>query len=212
MLSQADAAALSTLAGGLPGVDTACYARHARDPRQPMLGLGPRDAPLCLVGRDPGDSEIAQWQPFVGPSGQKIRQALATHGEPGVFWINTVPFKPEGNKAWPLAVRRRFHAVLWPLLLREWDGRDVLTFGTEAFHWFALGQPDAVRQQVDAFWARDDRYEASLALQLDGRRLDLHPLPHPSPANAVWARQFPGLLNARLEKLLGTPGFPPAPE
>ena len=100
MLSQADAGALAALADGLAAVDRPCYARHARDPREPMLGLGPRDARLCLVGRDPGESEIAQWKPFVGPSGQKIRQALAAHGEERVFWINTVPFKPVGNKAW----------------------------------------------------------------------------------------------------------------
>lgn len=201
MLTPHDANALGALAAALPQIDRACYARHGRDPREPLLGLGPRDARLCLVGRDPGESEIAQWKPFVGPSGRKIRQALAAHGVPEVFWINTVPFKPVGNKAWPLSVRRRFHAVLWPLLLRAWDGRDVLSFGTEAFHWFGLGQPETVRQRLADFWAREDRFAASLELDIDGRGLVLHPLPHPSPANAVWKKRFPALLEARLRQV-----------
>ncbi len=201
MLTPDDANTLGALAGSLPQLDRACYARHGRDPRQPLLGLGPRDARLCLVGRDPGESEIAQWKPFVGPSGRKIRQALATHGAPDVFWINTVPYKPVGNKAWPLALRRRCHAVLWPLLLRAWDGRDVLSFGTEAFHWFGLGQPEAARQRLENFWAREDRFTASLELAIDGRGFVLHPLPHPSPANAVWKKRFPELLEGRLRQV-----------
>lgn len=196
-----DLETLAALGRVLPGVDVACYQRHGRDPSQPMLGLGRRDAALCLVGRDPGETEVAQWRPFVGASGQKIRQALAAQDEERVFWINTVPYKPLGNKAWPPAVRRRFHAVLWPLLLREWAGRDVLSFGKEAFHWFALGQPEAVRQRIEAFWLREDRFEATLELELDGRAFALHPLPHPSPANALWAKRFPQLLRGRLERL-----------
>jgi uracil-DNA glycosylase len=206
MLAQADLAALSALARGLPGLDVDCYARHGRDPASPLLGLGRRDASLCFVGRDPGESEIAQWRPFVGPSGRKIRDLLPGGAEDDVFWINTVPYKPQGNKAWPLPVRRAFQAVLFPLLLREWDGRDVLTFGSEAFRWFALGQPEGVRVEAEAFWAREDKFSASLPLELAAgeqrRTLVLHPLPHPSPANAQWKQRFPQLLQARLEALL----------
>jgi len=34
------------------------------------------------------------------------------------------------------------------------------------------------------------------------RALRLHPLPHPSPANARWRPHFPRLLKARLDALL----------
>lgn len=208
MLAQADLDALATLAHGLPALDLECYRRHGRDPSQPMLGLGRRDARLCFVGRDPGDSEIAQWQPFVGASGQKIRAALAQHGDASVFWINTVPYKPLGNKAWPPAVRRRFHAVLFPLLLRRWDGRDVVTFGREAYDWFGLGPEPGVRERLAAFWEREDKFEANLELRFGDRTLVLHPLPHPSPANGLWKAKFPRLLEQRLRALL--PGSPPA--
>ena len=70
---------MATLARALQGIDVACYGRHGRDPLQPLIGLGPVDAPLCFVGRDPGAAEVAQWRPFVGGSGQQIRRALAAH-------------------------------------------------------------------------------------------------------------------------------------
>jgi uracil-DNA glycosylase family 4 len=207
MLSQTEAAALTALARDLHGVDVDCYRRHGRDPAQPLVGLGPRTAPLCLVGRDPGDKEVELWRPFVGASGRKLRDALAARGaEEHVFWINTVPYKPQGNKAWPLAVRRRFHAVLFPVLLRHWAGRDVVTLGSEAFHWFGLDQPEAARRALQDFWALEDKFEESLEVDLvcgrQHRSFVLHPLPHPSPANAQWKKRFPELLQRRLERLL----------
>ena len=220
MLSQAEAGSLVALARALQGIDIACYARHGRDPLQPLIGLGPADAPLCFVGRDPGATEVAQWRPFVGGSGQQIRRVLAAHLFAGrdydedlglragasVFWMNTVPYKPIDNKPWPLAVRRRFQALLLPLLARHWHGRDVVTFGTEAFAWFGIGQSAQVREAMDSFWQKPDRFEASLPLQLacgaGTRAFTLHPLPHPSPANAQWKKRFPGLLQARLQQLL----------
>ena len=63
------------------------------------------------------------------------------------------------------------------------------------------GNQSAVRQRIEAFWAREDRFEAALELELAGRVFALHPLPHPSPANALWAKRFPQLLRGRLERL-----------
>lgn len=64
-----------------------------------------------------------------------------------------------------------------------------------------------MRERLQAFWAAGGtRYEHSLevTLELAGRprSLRLHPLPHPSPANAVWCRRFPALLQRRLAALL----------
>lgn len=222
MLTQDEVQALAAIAHGLPQVDSDCYRKYGRDARQPLLGLGPRDAPLCFLGRDPGQVEIAQWLPFVGASGQKIRRVLAQRaghaadyteaegvaaGRP-FFWMNTVPYKPIDNKPWPLAVRKRFHAVLLPLLATHWAGRDVVTLGREAFDWFGLNQPQSVQRQLDAFWSLPDEEKFGTALELElqcgeqQRGFTLHPLPHPSPANARWARHFAGLLRARLERLL----------
>lgn len=47
---------------------------------QPVFGHGPPDAPLVLVGEQPGDQEDREGKPFVGPSGQLLDRALADAG------------------------------------------------------------------------------------------------------------------------------------
>lgn len=222
-LDAALAAQFARLASTLEGIDVAAYRACGRDPLQPVIGLGPADAPLCIMGRDPGREEVRLAQPFVGGAGQLLRAGLHSHlhpGEPygfesglaagaGMFWLNTVPYKPLGNKAWPKSVQLRFHPLV-ARVLQGWRGHDVLTLGNEAFAWFALHQSQAVRERLNAFWATGEtRYEqgVEVTLQLAGheRTLRLHPLPHPSPANAVWHRRFPALLQRRLAALLPGP-------
>jgi DNA polymerase len=47
---------------------------------QTVFGAGPPDAPLMLVGEQPGDSEDRQGEPFVGPAGRLLDQALKRAG------------------------------------------------------------------------------------------------------------------------------------
>jgi DNA polymerase len=47
---------------------------------QTVFGEGPVDAPLLLVGEQPGDQEDLAGHPFVGPAGQKLDEALAEAG------------------------------------------------------------------------------------------------------------------------------------
>ena len=47
---------------------------------QTVFGEGPKDAPLMLVGEQPGDSEDRMGRPFVGPAGQLLDRALAEAG------------------------------------------------------------------------------------------------------------------------------------
>src|SRR5215471_10390321 len=44
--------------------------------KQTVWGEGPIDAPLMLVGEQPGDQEDVQGRPFVGPAGQLLDRAL----------------------------------------------------------------------------------------------------------------------------------------
>lgn len=213
-------AQLRRLAATLDQLDVATYRACGRDPLQPLVGLGPADAPLCIMGRDPGREEVRLAQPFVGEAGQLLRAGLHAQlhpGQPytfeaglaagaGLFWMNTVPYKPLGNKAWSAGVQAMFQPAM-ARVLGHWHGVDVLTLGTQAFTWFAIGQSKAVRERLRAFWnGGDARYEGSVAVTLDlageKRAMRLHPLPHPSRANAAWCARFPGLLAARLEVLL----------
>jgi probable DNA metabolism protein len=57
---------------------TRCHLyRHAT---QTVFGEGPVDAPLMLVGEQPGDQEDLAGHPFVGPAGQVLDRALAEAG------------------------------------------------------------------------------------------------------------------------------------
>lgn len=212
--------ALRKLAAQLPGVDEAAYAAFDRDPLEPVIGQGLPDTRIAFFGRDPGRDEIQHQMPFIGAGGQKVRTTLYQHlyGEPLpdfdasvavgrlFFWANTVPYKPIGNKAWSMKVKKQFQPLMADLLLHGWHGREVITLGREAFLWFAINQEKAVKQQLEAFWERDDRFTRHIEVELTGadgasRLLRIHPLPHPSPLNATWYKRFPELLRKRLVQL-----------
>jgi uracil-DNA glycosylase len=144
----------------------------------------------------------AAGQSVVGPDGDGARLTLAQSIEAGrsVFWGNTVPYKPVGNKAWSTAVKRRFVPYIRELLVRHWQGTELITLGNQAFEWFGLAD-ETLRPRLQRFWKRDDRYEAMLEVVLDGKTFRLYPLPHPSPLNAAWHARFPALLDARLREL-----------
>jgi DNA polymerase len=49
-------------------------------PTQGVAGVGPANASLMIVGEQPGDKEDLAGQPFIGPAGQLLDQALAEAG------------------------------------------------------------------------------------------------------------------------------------
>jgi uracil-DNA glycosylase len=63
-----------------------------RDATQGVMGDGRRDAALMLLGEQPGDREDRAGEPFVGPAGKVLDEALADAGiDPGdVFRTNAV--------------------------------------------------------------------------------------------------------------------------
>jgi uracil-DNA glycosylase family protein len=62
------------------------------DATQGVMGAGPADAELMVLGEQPGDKEDLAGEPFVGPAGQLLDRALAEVGiDPeGVFRTNVV--------------------------------------------------------------------------------------------------------------------------
>ena len=220
MVNDKRRAAFREEAQGLEGVDLDVYVAFGRDPLEPVIGQGDPDVPVAFFGRDPGRDEVQHQMPFIGAGGQKVRTTIYKYlykkempdFEASVevgkrfFWANTVPYKPLGNKAWSMKVKKRFQPLIADLLIKNWHGSDIITLGREAFLWFAINQPREVKQQLEAFWAREERFEKAIAVTvtaLDGsqRELRLHPLPHPSPLNATWYKRFPDLLAAKLKKL-----------
>src|SRR5262249_37145132 len=106
------------------------------------------------------------------------------------------------------SIKQRFRPFLAELLASFWEGHRVISLGTEAFQWFSrYAEPGA----AEAFWAREDRYEAELPCVLvaeaDGRGvrkpITVAPLPHPSPltqrgsaGSPSWSARRPGATRA----------------
>jgi uracil-DNA glycosylase len=111
------------------------------DATQAVIGDGPTDAPLMVVGEQPGDQEDRAGEPFVGPAGKLLDQALTAAGiEPGsVFRTNAVKhFRFSGTRG-----KQRIHkgpgrahvAACQPWLLAELDvvhPRGVVLLGSTA--------------------------------------------------------------------------------
>ncbi|MFY9640685.1 MAG: UdgX family uracil-DNA binding protein [Rhodomicrobium sp.] len=58
-----------------------CRACHLWEPAtQTVFGEGPVPAPVMLIGEQPGDKEDIAGQPFVGPAGLKLNEALEEAG------------------------------------------------------------------------------------------------------------------------------------
>ncbi len=70
---------------------------------QAVCGEGPLDAPLMLVGEQPGDEEDIAGRPFVGPAGRLLGRALEEAGipRPRIYVTNAVKhfkYKPMGKR------------------------------------------------------------------------------------------------------------------
>ena len=213
-------AAFREAATELDKIDLDVYHDAGQDPLAPIFGEGNPQCRIALFGRDPGRDEVRHQIPFIGAGGQKIRGVLhkVLHNSPltnfdasmavgkHVFWVNTLPYKPVGNKAWSMTAKKRFLPLVSQMLLDGWQGSDIITLGREAFLWFGIGRDRAQRQDLEAFWKHEDRFTATLNWTLtapgrEPRPIRLHPLPHPSPLNATWYSRFDGLLAQRLNDL-----------
>jgi uracil-DNA glycosylase family protein len=98
-----------------------------QDATQVVLGSGPENAPLVVIGEQPGDQEDRQGKPFVGPAGKLLDRALEEAGiDPAsVFRTNVVKhFRFSGTRG-----KQRIHkspgrvhvAACEPWLLAELD-------------------------------------------------------------------------------------------
>jgi probable DNA metabolism protein len=70
---------------------------------QTVFGEGPKNAPLMLLGEQPGDQEDLSGKPFIGPAGQLLDRALEEAGidRDSVYVTNTVKhfkWEPRGKR------------------------------------------------------------------------------------------------------------------
>lgn len=77
-----------------------------RDATQVVFGAGPKSAPLMLIGEQPGDAEDQEGEPFVGPAGSVLADALAEAGIPSEDVYLTTVVK---HFRWKRTGKRRLH-------------------------------------------------------------------------------------------------------
>ena len=83
---------------------TACdLYRHAT---QTVFGEGPQDAPIVLVGEQPGDAEDLAGRPFVGPAGKLLDRAL---GDAGIDRERAYVTNAVKHFKWILRGKKRIH-------------------------------------------------------------------------------------------------------
>ena len=202
-------------------LDRPVYTDAQKEPLTPILYGGNLQSQLCFFGRDLGRDEVHAGQPLIGAAGKLVRGGFfqAWQGRSAqspaelqticqrVLLTNTVPYKPPGNKAYSVKVKDRFRPFVEQLLVFYWQGRQIITLGTEAFKWYS---PYAAKGVIDQYFRQGNKYESSIdvavtATNLHGERqqkiVKLMPLPHPSPLNKRYYAQFPEMLQTRLQEI-----------
>ncbi len=202
-------------------LDYPIYEQAKKDALEPILFGGTLKSQLCFFGRDLGADEVRQGQPLIGAAGKLVRKGFFQAWQgflpksqedlqmvcQRILLTNTVPYKPPENKAYPVKVKERFRPFVEQLLVCHWQGKQIITLGTEAFKWFA---PYAPKGQLDEFFKGGDRYQSSLDVLIKAHTdqgktsqkiVKLMPLPHPSPLNKRYYGQFPQMLQQRLTEI-----------
>jgi len=81
-----------------------------RDATQAVFGEGPPNAPVALVGEQPGDVEDRRGHPFVGPAGLMLRRCMAEAGlAEDQVWMTNVVKHFRWKPGTPKQGKRRIH-------------------------------------------------------------------------------------------------------
>ncbi|MGH8443128.1 MAG: uracil-DNA glycosylase [Nevskiaceae bacterium] len=87
---------------GLQAAVAACrQCRLCETRTNTVFGVGPRNAPLMVVGEGPGADEDAKGEPFVGRAGRLLDEMLRAIGRSrgtDTFIANVVKCRPPGNR------------------------------------------------------------------------------------------------------------------
>jgi uracil-DNA glycosylase family protein len=140
---------------------------------QTVFGTGPVGAEIMFVGEQPGDVEDREGEPFVGPAGRLLREALAEAGidAGAVYLTNAVKhfkWRPQG--------KRRIHEK--PnreevLACRMWLDEEIETVKPRAI--VALGATAAVTLLGSAARVTRDRGKAMPSTLARFVTLTVHP-------------------------------------
>ncbi|CAD6526742.1 hypothetical protein LMG24235_01983 [Paraburkholderia sabiae] len=165
---------------------------------QAVGGVGPKHAPIMMVGEQPGDKEDLQGMPFVGPAGQLLDDALKDAGvdRRDVYVTNAVKhFK------WEPRGKRRMHKTPAQREIdacHYWLERELASVGPRVL--VALGAT-ALKAILED---RDARLQAVVGKVLEHGGLHVVPTYHPSfalraPDEATRDRAYAAIVAALRE-------------
>jgi len=121
---------------------------------QVVIGSGPQDARLVVVGEAPGAVEDETGVPFVGRSGQLLDRLLAEAGtsRADVAVLNTVKCRPPDNRV-PSRAETANCRPWTTLQLQELSPSLIVPLGLSATSWFlgktTMGAARGVVHEVD---------------------------------------------------------------
>lgn len=200
-------------------VDKRTYERAGKDHTKAILYAGNLNAKVGVLARDLGTDEVINGSPLIGAGGQILRRILTEYitgkvppkeekdhkdAMAHIMFTNMVPFKPISNKVFSKKIRTKFSTLVAEFLIDYWRGSYLMTLGNEAFKWFEFFCDKNI---LDRLWENKElRYVNSLECEIKttinaktkSKRLEVAPLPHPSPLNRKWFSKFPDLLRNRL--------------
>ena len=200
-------------------IDKEVYEICKRDHLKPILYAGTLQSQICFLGRDLGRDEVKNAQPLYGSAGKLIRQGLhfALFGKEAVnskelqeaadkvLLTNLVPYKPIGNKAYPVKVKKRFRPFIEELLICHWSGNLIIPLGNESLKWFTHYSKENITNFMKSTERFEKTQEVTLTSKIDGKvyekSVTVAPLPHPSPLNQKYYQKFPQMLQERLNQV-----------
>lgn len=119
--------------------------------------VGPLDAPLMLIGEAPGEQEVEQGEPFVGPAGGQLNSILESIEleRDDLYLTNLVKVRPPDNRDPHQQEIEAWQSVLDAEIERV-DPIRIVTLGTVASH--ALLDTDANMSDIHGSSTERDRY------------------------------------------------------
>ena len=150
---------------------TACPARS--EALQVVPGVGPADAPIYVLGQNPGHEEDVAGQPFIGPSGEEFDRWLAVLGidRARIFISNVVKCHTQGNRV-PRSSEITACSNLWvPAELSALPSVRVL---------MPLGKPAIVRLLGKSAPPLQPLMIHHIRVRVLDREMSVFPLPHPA--------------------------------
>ncbi len=135
-----------------------------------VLCDGPIDSKIVVVARDLGREEIQKGVPLIGAAGLLFRFVETGLGCDS-FLCNTVPFKPVGNKSFPLEIRHKFKIIIECIIRDIIKPKAVIVIGNEALETFVYPRYRGITQ-----YANEDGFEVDYC----NHKLMIFPIVHPS--------------------------------